>query len=97
MKDLYKILQRPHITEKAVDLKTDAGYVAFRVHVDAVKPEIAKAVETLFGVKVEKVRIQNVPSKRRRMGRYEGTRSGYKKALVKLKAGEKSIEYFENI
>ena len=97
MKDIYQILRRPLLTEKSVDLKNDANFVAFEVHDDAVKPEIADAVEKLFNVKVDSVRIINLPRKKRRMGRYQGYRPGYKKALVKLKKGEKMIEYFDNL
>ncbi|HNR38353.1 MAG TPA: 50S ribosomal protein L23 [Acidobacteriota bacterium] len=97
MKDIYQILRKPHLTEKSVTLKNDAGFVAFRVHPDANKPEIAAAIERLFNVKVESIRILNMPQKKRRMGRYEGHKPAYKKALVKLKPGEKMIEYFDNI
>ncbi len=97
MKNIHQILRRPRLTEKAVNIKNAANYVVFEVHPDAVKPEIAEAIEKLFNVKVETVRIINVPGKKRRMGRYEGTKSGYKKALVKLKKGETMIEYFDNL
>ena len=97
MKDLYQILRHPHITEKSVALKNEAGYIAFRVHKSANKKQVARAVEKIFDVKVDFVRIINVPSKKRRMGRYEGHKPGYKKALVKIKQGEKMIEYFDNL
>jgi|AMWB02.1.fsa_nt_gi large subunit ribosomal protein L23 len=97
MKDIYQVLKRPLLTEKSVDLKNTGNYVLFEVHQDAVKPEIAEAVERVFNVKVDSVRIIKTPAKRRRMGRYEGHRPGYKKALVKLKKGEKMIEYFDNL
>lgn len=97
MKDIYQVLQRPRITEKGVDLKNEGNYAVFEVHPDASKPEIREAVQKLFNVKVQSVRIMNMPEKKRRMGRYEGHRPGYRKALVKLKAGEKMIEYFDNI
>lgn len=97
MKDIYAVLKRPRITEKGVDLKNAAGYVVFDVDERAVKPEIKEAVERLFNVKVETVRTLTMPRKKRRMGRYEGHRPGYKKALVKLKKGQKMIEYFDNI
>ena len=97
MKDIYQVLRHPHITEKAVTLKHEAGYVAFKVHKNANKKEVARAVEKIFDVKVDSVRIINVPPKKRRMGRYEGRKPGYKKALVKLRPGEKMIEYFDNL
>ena len=59
------------------------------------KVEIKKAVEQLFKVKVESVRTQNMVGKWRRVGRSQGQRSDWKKAYVKLKEGEKMIEYFE--
>ena len=97
MKDMYQVLKRPRITEKGVDLKNGGNYAVFEVHEDAVKPEIKETVQKIFNVKVDSVRIINMPEKKRRMGRHEGHRPGYKKALVKLSKGEKMIEYFDNI
>ncbi len=97
MKNFYKILIRPLLTEKAVDLKDESNYYAFVVDKRANKKEVAEAVEKAFDVKVDKVRIVNVHPKPRRYGRFEGKKAGYKKAYVKLKEGEKKIEYFENI
>lgn len=97
MKSIYQVLTQPHLTEKALKLKEEAGYIAFRVHQSANKAEIREAVQKIFEVKVESVRIVNIPAKPRRMGRFSGHKSGYKKALVKLKPGEKSIDYFENL
>ena len=65
------------------------------MHRDATKPEIKKAVETLFGVKVSDVRVANVHGKVKRQGRYSGKRPDWKKAYVVLKQGEKMIEFFE--
>jgi len=97
MKDIYQVLQQPHLTEKALKLKEEGGYISFRVHPDANKPSIREAVEKIFEVKVESVRIIHAPHKKRRMGRFEGRKPGYKKAMVKVKKGEKMIEYFENL
>ncbi len=97
MKNFYKILLKPLLTEKAVDMKDESGYYAFIVDKRANKKEIAEAVEKVFEVKVDKVRVVNVHPKPRRYGRFEGKKAGYKKAYVKLKEGEKKIEYFENI
>ena len=84
----WRILKEPHITEKATFLAQENQYV-FRVFPDANKTEIKKAIEELYGVEVERVRIVNIPKKRRRLGRIEGWRKGYKKAMVKLKPGQK--------
>ncbi|MCD5396519.1 MAG: 50S ribosomal protein L23 [Candidatus Pacebacteria bacterium] len=78
----------PHITEKASYLAEKNQYV-FKVSKDANKIEIKKAIGDLFGVEVEKIRIIKVPKKRRRRGRIEGWKKGYKKAIVKIKEGQK--------
>jgi large subunit ribosomal protein L23 len=65
------------------------------VHRNATKPEIKKAVESLFGVKVADVRVANMHGKVKRQGRYLGRRPDWKKAFVVLKKGEKMIEFFE--
>ena len=67
------------------------------MHRDATKPEIKKAVETLFGVKVANVRVANVHGKVKRQGRYSGRRPDWKKAYVVLKPGEKMIEFFDQV
>jgi large subunit ribosomal protein L23 len=95
MKNLYDVLRRPLITEKSTDLKESQGTVCFEVHRDATKPEIKKAVESLFGVKVADVRVANMHGKVKRQGRYVGRRPDWKKAFVVLKKGEKMIEFFE--
>lgn len=97
MRDMYGVLLRPRLTERAVQIKSDNNTVVFDVASDAVKPEIADAVEKIFNVKVESVRVMNMPHKKRRQGRHAGKRPGFKKALVKLKKGEKMIEYFDNL
>ena len=95
MKSLYDVIRRPLITEKSTLLKETQSSLCFEVHPDATKPEIKKAVETLFGVKVAAVRVANVHGKVKRQGRYVGRRSDWKKAYVVLKKGEKMIEFFE--
>ena len=84
----YRILKEPHVTEKATDLTKENQYV-FKVFPRANKVEIKKAVEDLYGVDVLGVKIIKVPRKRRRLGRFEGWRKGYKKAIVKIKEGQK--------
>lgn len=86
--EAYKILKAPQLTEKATELAQENQYV-FKVWPRANKIEIKKAIEDLYGVEVEKVRIINVPKKRRRVGRILGWRKGYKKAIVKIKEGQK--------
>lgn len=84
----FRILERPHITEKAINLGQENKYV-FKVNQDANKNEVKKAIQELYGVKVEDVNIINIPKKKRRLGRSEGFKSGYKKAVVTVKQGDK--------
>ena len=95
MKNIYEVIRRPLVTEKATALKEQQGVLCFEVHRDATKPEIKKAVETLFSTKVADVRVANVHGKMKRQGRYAGKRADWKKAFVVLKKGEKMIEFFE--
>ncbi|SHF09625.1 LSU ribosomal protein L23P [Caldanaerobius fijiensis DSM 17918] len=92
----YDIIIRPIITEKSMNLMGDKKYT-FEVARDANKIEIKKAVEELFGVKVEKVYTMNIRGKKKRVGRYEGKKPDWKKAIVKLTPDSKTIEFFENI
>lgn len=87
------IIIRPLITEKSTTLMAEGKYV-FEVAKAANKIEIAKAISQIFNVKVASVNTVNVEGKVKRMGRSIGKRSGYKKAIVKLAAGE-TIEFFE--
>lgn len=95
MNSLFDVIRRPLITEKSTVLKETGRALAFEVHRDATKPEIKKAVETLFNVKVDSVRVLNVHGKVKRQGRYVGRRPDWKKAYVVLKKGEKMVEFFE--
>ena len=95
MKNLYEVLRRPLITEKTTLLKETQRALCFEVHREATKPEIKKAVETIFGVKVQDVRVSNVHGKVKRQGQHSGKRPDWKKAYVVLKQGEKMIEFFE--
>jgi large subunit ribosomal protein L23 len=95
MKNLYEVIRRPLVTEKSTTLKETQATLCFEVHRDATKPEIKKAVETLFSTKVADVRVANVHGKVKRQGRYSGKRPDWKKAYVVLKKGEKMIEFFE--
>jgi len=82
------ILKSPQITEKATDLVKKNQYV-FKVQERANKTEIKKAIENLYGVNATSVRIIKIPQKPRRLGKQRGYKSGYKKAIVKIKEGQK--------
>ena len=89
------MIRRPLVTEKSTLLKETQRSLCFEVHRDATKPEIKKAVEQLFGVKVQEVRVANMHGKAKRQGRYVGRRPDWKKAYVVLKKDEKMVEFFE--
>jgi len=84
---LMKIILAPHVSEKSSRVADKNRQVTFRVLSDATKPEIKKAVETLFNVKVDGVQVVNMPAKSKRFAQVEGQRSGWKKAYVKLHEG----------
>jgi large subunit ribosomal protein L23 len=84
----YHFLESAHITEKATDLSKLNQYL-FRVPSQANKIEIKKSVEDIYDVNVLKVRIINIPDRERRLGRTKGIKRGYKKAIVKIKKGQK--------
>ncbi|MDO8551325.1 MAG: 50S ribosomal protein L23 [bacterium] len=84
----YKILEKAHVTEKATALTEKNQYI-FNVFPRSNKNQIKKAVEDVYGIDVVAVRIINIPKKKRRLGRIEGWRQGYKKAIVKIKEGQK--------
>jgi large subunit ribosomal protein L23 len=88
-----QILIRPVVSEKSYHQITENRYT-FRVHPDAHKTQVRQAVEELFDVKVTSVNIVQMPAKPKRRGMIKGTKSGWKKAIVELKAGDK-IEIFE--
>ena len=92
MKTSYDI-KRPIITEKSALLAEKAVYT-FEVAKDANKVEIKKAIEEIFEVKVVAIRTVNVHRKPKRMSRYEGFKSAYKKAIVRLEPGQ-TIKAFE--
>ena len=98
MKTAHDIIIRPVITEAAMDLMASKTYV-FEVRKDATKPEIAKAVETVFGskVKVASVRTINMKKKPKRLGVHFGYTSEWKKAIVTLTADSGEIEFFEGL
>lgn len=84
---LMKVLLASHMSEKSTLVADRYNQHVFRVVSDATKGEIRRAIEMLFRVKVTTVRLMNVKGKRKRFGRIEGRRSGWKKAYVRLVAG----------
>ena len=93
----HQIILAPLITEKSTQLKDEENLLCFRVAREANKIEIKKAIEALFSVKVATVRTAQVHGKVKRVGRNVGRRPDWKKAYVRLRAGEKMIEYFEGV
>lgn len=92
---LCKVLLAPLISEKGTRLAEQNNQVVFRVASDAVKPEVAAAVEKLFSVKVEGVQIVNVKGKVKRAGKRIGRRRDWKKAYVRLAAGQ-DLDFLAN-
>ena len=96
MEEPYKMIRRPLITEKSTIQKEMNNQLAFEVDRRANKIEIKKAVERIFKVQVDDVRTMNYQGKKKRLGRNEGRRRHWKKAVVTLKPGQK-IEFFEGV
>lgn len=96
MKAPQYIIIKPVITEKSMD-ELQNGKYTFKVAKNANKIEIKKAVEALFGVEVAKVNTLNVNGKAKRVGRFEGRTSDWKKAVVTLTEDSKTIEFFEGM
>ena len=92
----YEIIKKPVITENSMDQMADRKYT-FEVAKDANKIEIKKAIEEIFGVKGEKVTTMVVLGKVKRMGANSGKRPDWKKAIVKLTADSKTIEFFDGL
>lgn len=84
----WRVIDRPIISEKATFLEEQNKYV-FKIANKANKNEVKKAIEALYRVKVKKITIINVKRKKRRLGRIQGYKSGYKKAIVTLEKGHK--------
>jgi large subunit ribosomal protein L23 len=93
-----QIIRRPLVTEKSTMMR-DAGHniLAFEVDTKANKIQVKSAIEELFKVKVEEVRLFNVRGKIKRMGRYQGKRRDWRKAYVRLKKGEKAPDFIEGV
>lgn len=94
---IQEIIRRPLITEKSSEQREAGNTVAFEVHRSANKVDVKRAVQAQFKVKVAEVRIANCHGKARRQGKFVGRRPDWKKAYVRLAAGEKPIEFFEGM
>lgn len=92
----YKIIRRPLISEKGTALKDECNQLVFEVDKASNKSEIKKAVEKLFKVTVNEVRTQNRQGKPKRLGRFQGRRKDWKKAIVTLKEGDR-VDFFEGV
>lgn len=91
----HAVLVQPLLTEKITALREKTNTVGFIVHPNANRVQIKQAVEALLKVKVEKVNVLNIRGKVKRLGRFSGRRSDWKKAFVTLKKGEK-LEMYES-
>ena len=89
------VIRRPLVTEKTTIAREGAEVVVFEVARDATKVDVRRAVEKLFGTKVASVRTQIAHGKFKRQGRFEGQRPDWKKAWVRLRAGEKAPDFIE--
>ena len=96
MRDARDVILAPVITEKSMEATMSKKYT-FKVAKDAEKIEIAKAIEEIFGVKVQKVNTVSVRGRKRRQGLYVGYTPSWKKAIVTLTPDSKSIEFFESM
>ena len=96
MKMVQDIIIKPVITEASMDKLADKKYT-FKVRKDATKPEIAQAVEAMFGVKVATVNTVSMKKKPKRLGVHFGYTSEWKKAIVTLKPESKTIEFFDGM
>ncbi|RLL53488.1 50S ribosomal protein L23 [Mariprofundus sp. EBB-1] len=92
----FDILREPVVTEKSYAGTGDANQYTFRIARDASKTQVKAAVEAIFEVEVDKVQVINMPSKPKRRGQHAGTRSGYRKAVVRLAEGH-SLEIAEEV
>ena len=96
MKTPYDVIIKPVISEQSMDIAPDKKYT-FKVHPDANKTEVKRAVEEIFDVEVAKVNIMNVKGKKKRMGRFVGKTAASKKAIVTLTPASKEIEFFQSL
>ena len=93
----YDVILKPVLTEKSMNAMAEKKYT-FLVHPDATKTQVKEAVEKMFdGTKVAKVNTMNCKGRTRRVGRFEGKKPDWKKAIVTLKEDSKTIEFFEGM
>ncbi len=91
----FDVIVKPVLTEKTMNLTQKQNKITVRVNAKSSKEEIKDAFEAIFGVKVAAVNVINVRPKAKRLGRYEGQVSGYKKAIIKLAEGQSLDLYSE--
>jgi large subunit ribosomal protein L23 len=96
MSEFHKILMKPLVTEKSMQSLQESNRVSFKVKRDANKIQVRTAVEQIFEVTVESVNMVTVRGKKKKFGRSVGQSKDWKKAIVKLKEGDK-IELFEGV
>jgi large subunit ribosomal protein L23 len=96
MRSPYDVILKPVISEKSMAEAENKKYT-FKVATDANKTEVKYALEEIFGVQVKKVNIMNYSGKVKKMGRYVGRTSAFKKAIVTLAEGSKEIEFFQSL
>jgi len=94
--DVHHVIRRPLVTEKSNIGREEENLATFAVDPRANKHDVRRAVETLFDVEVVSVRTMRQPRKKRRLGRFVGRKSEWKKAIVKLAEGQE-IEFFEGV
>ena len=92
--NVYDVIRAPIMTEKTLSKKEETNQFAFEVDPRVNKIQIKESVEKSFKVSVLQVRTMNVRGKKKRLGRHQGRKTNWKKALVTLKEGE-TIEFFE--
>ena len=97
MRTEYDIIIKPILSERSTFLQERENAYTFEVARDATKLQVKKAVEKIFGVKVKSVRTINVKGKKKRLGRFEGKRRDWKKAIVYLADKEQKIDFFDNV
>ncbi len=96
MNNPHDIILKPLITERSM-MQTEEKKYTFKVDRNANKYQIKDAIEEIFDVQVEKVSVMNMQGKVKRMGRTQGRRASWKKAIIKLTPGSKEIKLFENV
>ena len=97
MNDIYDVIKKPRVSEKATVMHEENGVLTLEVAVKATKIEIKQAVEAVFGVKVASVNTLRTLGKIKRQGRYAGRTPEIKKAYVTLKEDSKTIEFFDGM